>query len=145
MSNTPFLAFLLYFAARGAAIHPTWWVLLSPLLLLQMGALGLGMGILISSLTTKYRDLTFVVGFGMQLWMYASPVVYPMSQIPAKWQWLYALNPVVVIIETFRHAFLGTGAVNLQQLGVSAGLTFLLLFFGILTFSRVEKTFMDSV
>lgn len=140
-----FLLFIGFFAMKGSEVHPNAWILLTPLLLLQMGALGLGLGILISSLTTKYRDLTFVVGFGVQLWMYASPIVYPMSQVPARWQWLYALNPVAAIIETFRHAFLGTGSVNLQHLGVSAGITVLLLAVGIITFSRVEKTFMDSV
>jgi lipopolysaccharide transport system permease protein len=140
-----FLAILAYFMVKGADVHPNSWILLTPLLLLQMGALGLGLGILISSLTTKYRDLTFVTGFGVQLWMYASPIVYPMSKVPAKWQGFYALNPVVAIIETFRHAFLGTGTVNLEQLGVSAGMTVLLLICGIVTFSRVEKTFMDTV
>ena len=110
-----------------------------------MAALGLGLGILISSLTTKYRDLSFLVGFGMQLWMYASPIVYPMSQVPTKWQWVYILNPVAAIIEAFRHAFLGTGSVNLWHLGVSAGITLILLVMGIITFSRVEKTFMDNV
>jgi lipopolysaccharide transport system permease protein len=140
-----FLAILAFFMIKGAALHPNICVLLTPLLLLQMGALGLGLGILISSLTTKYRDLTFVVGFGMQLWMYASPIVYPMSKVPAKWQWLYALNPVAAIIETFRYAFLGAGAFNPIRLGISALATTLLLLVGIITFSRVEKTFMDSV
>jgi len=140
-----FLAFMLFFSVKGADIHPNRWILLTPLLLLQMGALGLGLGILISSLTTKYRDLTFVTGFGVQLWMYATPIVYPMSQVPLKWQWLYTLNPVSAIVETFRYAFLGAGSVRLWHLGVSAGITVLLLIAGIITFSRVEKTFMDSV
>ncbi|HEY4743390.1 MAG TPA: ABC transporter permease [Desulfuromonadaceae bacterium] len=140
-----FLAIMGFFMVRGADVHPNGWVLLTPLLLLQMGALGLGLGILISSLTTKYRDLTFVTGFGVQLWMYASPIVYPMSQVPAKWQWLYAVNPVAAIVETFRHAFLGAGSVDLWRLGLSAGITLLLLLCGIVTFSRVEKTFMDTV
>jgi lipopolysaccharide transport system permease protein len=140
-----FLAFMGFFAARGAAIHPNGWILLTPLLLVQMGALGLGLGILISSLTTKYRDLTFVIGFGVQLWMYATPIVYPMSRVPVRWQWLYSLNPVAAIVETFRYAFLGAGSVSLWQLGTSAGITLLLLALGVVTFSRVEKTFMDSV
>lgn len=140
-----FLCFLIYFYLRGAAIHSSLWILLTPLLLLQMGVLGLGMGILISSLTTKYRDLTFVVGFGTQLWMYATPIVYPMSQIPEKWQWLYALNPMASIIETFRYAFLGSGSVNLQHLATSAGMTLLIFFLGIILFSRIEKSFMDTV
>ncbi|MEI6702988.1 MAG: ABC transporter permease, partial [Deltaproteobacteria bacterium] len=140
-----FLAFMLFFSVKGADIHPNRWILLTPLLLLQMGALGLGLGILISSLTTKYRDLTFVTGFGVQLWMYATPIVYPMSQVPVKWQWLYTLNPVSAIVESFRYAYLGAGSINLWQLGVSAMITVLILVAGIITFSRVEKTFMDSV
>jgi lipopolysaccharide transport system permease protein len=140
-----FLCFLFYFYLRGAAIHFSPWILLTPLLLLQMAVLGLGTGILISSLTTKYRDLTFVVGFGSQLWMYATPIVYPMSQIPERWQWLYALNPMASIIETFRHAFLGSGSVNLQHLAISGGMTLLIFFAGIVLFSRIEKTFMDTV
>lgn len=140
-----FLVLMLYFMAKGADIHPNRWLLLTPLLLLQMGALGLGLGILISSLTTKYRDLTFLSGFGVQLWMYATPIVYPMSQVPARWQWLYTLNPVAAVVETFRHAFLGSGSVSIQNLAISAGITLLLLLNGIIVFSRVEKTFMDTV
>jgi homopolymeric O-antigen transport system permease protein len=140
-----FLVILVFFLAKGADVHPNRWMLLTPLLLLQMGALGLGLGILISSLTTKYRDLKFVLGFGVQLWMYATPIVYPISQVPEKWRLLFALNPMTAIVETFRHAFLGTGRVSLPQLGVSAAVTVLLLICGIVTFSRVEKTFMDNV
>jgi lipopolysaccharide transport system permease protein len=140
-----FLLMMIFFSLKGAAIHPNWWALLIPLLLLQMGALGLGLGILVSALTTKYRDLTFVVSFGVQLWMYATPVVYPMTQVPAKWQWLIALNPMAAIVETFRYAFLGAGTANVWHLGISAGVTSLLLVSGIIAFSRVEKTFMDTV
>lgn len=140
-----FIAFMGFYAVKGAAIHPNWWILLTPLLLLQMGALGLGLGILVSSLTTKYRDLTFVLGFGVQLWMYATPIVYPMSQVPPRWQWIYTANPVAAIVETFRYAFLGAGSINPWQLGVSAGITALLLICGIISFSRVEKTFTDTV
>lgn len=140
-----FLVFMVFFGLRGSAIHPNGWILLTPLLLVQMGALGLGLGILISSLTTKYRDLSFILGFGVQLWMYATPIVYPMSQVPAKWHWLYVLNPVAAIVETFRYAFLGSGSVSPLHLGVSAGITVILLAAGIITFNRVEKTFMDTV
>ena len=86
-------------------------IVLFPLLLLQMAALGLGFGIIVSSLTTKYRDLAQLVGFGVQLWMYATPIVYPASQIPAKYQWIIALNPMAPVIEAFRYAFLGVGTV----------------------------------
>jgi lipopolysaccharide transport system permease protein len=140
-----FLAFMSYFIYKGSAVKPNLWVLLTPMLLLQMAALGLGFGVLISSMTTKYRDLSLVVSFGVQLWMYATPIVYPMSQIPVKWQWLYALNPMAAVVETFRFAFLGAGSIRLWQLGVSLLVTSVVLLSGIILFSRIEKTFMDSV
>jgi lipopolysaccharide transport system permease protein len=140
-----FLFFMAFFYLKGSAIRPNYWVLYAPVLLLQMAALGLGFGILVSSLTTKYRDLTFVVSFGVQLWMYATPVVYPMSQVPEKWQWLYALNPMASIVEVFRFAFLGAGSIQTWQLGLSLVSTLCILFTGIVMFSRVEKTFMDTV
>jgi lipopolysaccharide transport system permease protein len=140
-----FLSFLTYFYLAGSAIKISYWVLLTPLLLFQMAALGLGLGILISSLTTKYRDLRYVVGFGVQLWMYATPIVYPMSQIPAKWQWVFALNPMSATVETARFAFLGAGAIRPMHLGISLAMTALVLLAGIVMFSRIEKTFMDTV
>lgn len=139
------LTFLFYFYLKGASIEPKLWILLTPLMIVHMAALGLGIGILISSLTTKYRDLTFAVGFGVQLWMYATPIVYPLSQIPEKWHWLAALNPMTAIIETFRFAFLGSGVTNLSIMGISIGITILILTAGIMLFSRIEKTFMDTV
>lgn len=140
-----FLAFLFYFYFNGSSIRPGWWILLTPLLLVQMAALGLGVGILVSSMTTKYRDLAFAVGFGVQLWMYATPIVYPLSQIPTKWQWLFALNPMTAIVETFRYAFLGSGTIQPWVMGLSLMITFIILVIGIVLFSRVEKTFMDTV
>lgn len=140
-----FLVFMLYFYLNGSSIQPNIWILLAPFLLIQMAALGLGVGILVSSLTTKYRDLTFAVGFGVQLWMYATPVVYPLSQIPEKWQWLIALNPMTAIVETFRYAFLGAGTVQPMLLGISLSMTIIILSVGIVLFSRVQKTFMDTV
>ena len=140
-----FLLFMAFFYLKGAAIRPSVWVLFTPLLLLQMAALGLGFGILVSSMTTKYRDLAFVVAFGMQLWMYMTPVVYPMSQVPVKWQWFYALNPMSAVVEAFRFAFLGAGSIQAWQLGISALTTIFVLVAGIILFSRVERTFMDTV
>jgi lipopolysaccharide transport system permease protein len=140
-----FLCFLVYFKLRGVPIHPSPWILLMPLLIIQMGVLGLGVGIIVSSLTTKYRDLTFVVGFGTQLWMYATPVVYPMSQIPENWRWLYALNPMAAVVEAFRYSFLGAGAIHPSALFISLCTTVLLFGIGIILFSRIEKTFMDTV
>ncbi len=140
-----FLVFILYYYLNGSNIQPNVWILLLPLLLVQMAALGLGIGILISSMTTKYRDLVLALGFGVQLWMYATPIVYPLSQIPVKWQWLFALNPMTAVIETFRYAFLGSGAIQPWMLGVSFGMTILILIIGIMLFSHVEKTFMDTI
>ena len=140
-----FLIFLIYYYLIGSPIHMNISVLLLPFLLVQMAAIGLGMGILISSMTTKYRDLAVLLVFGVQLWMYATPIVYPLSQIPVKWQWLFSLNPMTAIVETFRYAFFGTGAIQPWMLGISIGMTLLILFLGIVLFSRVEKTFMDTV
>jgi len=140
-----FLCFLFYFISRGAPIYPSFWILLIPFLIVQMGLLGLGLGIIVSSLTTKYRDLTFAVGFGTQLLMYATPIVYPMSQIPEKWRWLYTFNPMSSIVETFRFAFLGAGTINVSALLISLCMTVLLFCTGLVLFNRIEKTFMDTV
>jgi lipopolysaccharide transport system permease protein len=140
-----FLVFLFFFFMRGAEIKPNLFVLLTPFLILQMGILGLGFGILISSMTTRYRDLTFVVGFGLQLWMYATPIVYPVSQIPERWQWFFAFNPMEAIVETFRYAFLGAGSFKPLHMAISLGVTFIILSIGLILFSRIEKTFMDTV
>jgi lipopolysaccharide transport system permease protein len=140
-----FLCFLLFFYLRGAAIKPNAFILFVPLLILQMGVLGLGFGVLVSSLTTKYRDLTFGVAFGVQLWMYATPIVYPMSQIPERWQWLFALNPMAAIIEVFRYAFLGAGSAKPLHLVMSLGVTVVVLVLSLILFRRVEKTFMDTI
>jgi lipopolysaccharide transport system permease protein len=141
-----FLAFVLYFALRGTLIQPNWlWVILSPVLLLMMAGLGLGLGIIVSSLTTKYRDLRFLVQFGVQLLMYATPVIYPVSSIPARFQWIIQANPMTPIIEAFRYAFLGTGTVNLPNLAYSFGFMLVVVIVGSIIFNRVEATFMDTV
>jgi lipopolysaccharide transport system permease protein len=140
-----FIAFLFFYYKSGAAVHPSWWILLAPILLIQMATLGLGVGLLISSLTIKYRDLTFVVGFGVQLWMYATPIVYPITQVPVKWQWLFLLNPMAPIIETFRYAFLGGDALNISRWLFSLPITILIFTIGIVFFSRAEKNFMDTI
>ncbi len=140
-----FLCFLFFFYLKGVSLKPNLFILLTPYLIIQMGILGLGFGMMISSLTTKYRDLTFAVTFGTQLWMYATPIVYPMSQIPERWQWLFALNPMAAIIEAFRHAFLGAGAINPLFLCISLAVTLVVFGIGILLFRRIEKTFMDTI
>lgn len=140
-----FLFFFVLFWARGAAVHPNWAVALLPLLLLLMAGMGLGFGILISSMTTKYRDLQVLVGFGVQLWMYATPVIYPLSTMSEKYRWLIVANPMSSIVETFRFAFFGTGVFSWAYLGYSAAFTVILLLAGMAIFNRVERTFMDTV
>ena len=116
-----------------------------PLFVLQMAVLGLGIGLIITSLTTKYRDLTHLVGFAVQLWMYATPIVYPLSMVPEKWRSIYVLNPVVPILESFKHAFFSTGMPSFAEYGISIATTAILLFVGIFIFNKVEKNFVDTV
>ena len=114
--------------------------------MLQMAALGLGCGgVVVSSLTTKYRDLTHLVTFGVQLWMYGTPIVYPASMVPEKWLWALNLNPMAPIIEAFRYAFLGVGTVDFGSIATSAVMTVVILAIGIVLFSRIKKSFMDTV
>jgi lipopolysaccharide transport system permease protein len=110
-----------------------------------MAGLGLGFGIVVSSLTTKYRDLQNLVSFGVSLLMYFTPVIYPVSSIPAQWRWLADINPITPIVETFRVGFLGAGEVSWAGLGYSAAFTLVVLFIGVVIFNRVEKTFIDTV
>lgn len=139
---------MLIYTANGAELNPNGAIALVPLMVLQMALFGLGLGIIISSVTTKYRDLSILVGFGMQLWMYATPVVYPVSQVMrlgedvSKW---IMLNPVAPIINNFRYAILGCGSMDYTYWGISWIVTVVILFFGIIVFNRVEKTFMDTV
>lgn len=140
-----FLAFLLYFYLRGVEVGLTRWAWALPILILLMAGLGLGFGIIISSLTTKYRDLQNLVGFGVNLWMYATPIIFPVSSIPEKWRWVADWNPVTPIVETFRAGFLGAGDASWARLGYSALFTLVVLFLGVVIFNRVEKTFIDTV
>ena len=140
-----FLGFYLFFYLQGAAINLTEWAFTLPLLILLMAGLGLGFGIIISSMTTKYRDLRYLVTFGVSLWMYATPVIYPVSSIPEKWRWVAAINPITPIIETFRAGFLGAGNASWASLAYSAGFMFVVMFIGVVIFNRVEKTFIDTV
>lgn len=140
-----FVIFALYYYIKGAPIHPNIYILITPLLLFQLAILSLGFGIIISSLTTKYRDLAILVTFGVQLWMYATPIVYPASQIGGKLKTLMMLNPVSPIVESFRYAFLGSGLIPWEFLIISILTTVATLVIGVILFSRVEKTFMDTV
>ncbi len=140
-----FLIFWVYYIISGANIHPNAYIVMTPLFLLHLAMLSLGVGIVISAMTTKYRDLAMVVGFGVQLWMYATPVAYDLSMIPERFLGVYMLNPVTPVITLFRYAFLGVGEPHFAAYGISWLITIAVLFVGILLFNRVEKTFMDTV
>jgi lipopolysaccharide transport system permease protein len=140
-----FLGFWLYFFLTGANIHMTIWVLSTPILVLILAALGLGFGIIVSSLTTKYRDLQQLVIFGVTLWMYATPVVYPISSVQGIWRLLLLLNPMTSVVEYFRLAFLGASAISPIWLLYSFIFTVVTLLIGILVFTHVESTFIDTV
>lgn len=140
------LAFLIYYVATGV-VHPNWiaWLVI-PVVLLNLGIMGLGCGIIISSLTTKYRDLSILVGFGVQLWMYATPIVYPISQIDNElFRTILMINPATAPIELFRYALLGQGTISIPSLIFSWVFTIAVAVFGIMVFNKVEKTFMDTV
>ena len=110
-----------------------------------MAGLGLGFGIIISSMTTKYRDLKYLVSFGVHLWMYITPVIYPVSAIPERYRWVALVNPITPIVESFRFAFLGAGTVSWIMLGYSFIAMLVVFLIGVLLFNRVEQTFMDTV
>lgn len=140
-----FLVFVVYFWINGQVVKPNWSILLLPVYLLIMAGLGLGFGIIVSALTTRYRDLQFLVRFGVQLAMYATPVIYPLSSIPEKYQLLIVANPMTSIVEGFRYSFLGAGNLNPWYLLYSFVLMLIILAVGIMLFNRIETTFMDTV
>lgn len=140
-----FFVFWLYYLLVKHTIHPNWHIVFFPVVLLTMALLSLGIGIIITSLTTKYRDLTFLIAFGVQLLMYATPVIYPVSLVPPDKQiWLW-LNPLTSLFEIFKYAFLGKGTFDVQWLAYSIGVTIVTLLIGVIIFNRVEKRFIDTV
>lgn len=140
-----FLGFVLFFWIAGANVQPNAAAALTPLLVLMMAGLGLGFGIIVSSMTTRYRDLTQLVAFGVQLLMYATPVIYPISAVPERYRPLIAVNPLTPIIETFRYSYLGAGTVTWGGLLYSFSFMVVVLLIGLLLFNRIEQTFMDTV
>ncbi|TDD75927.1 ABC transporter permease [Flavobacterium caseinilyticum] len=140
-----FIAAVLYYTFVEESIHPNIWVLAAPFLLLLMAAFSLGLGMIFSSLTTKYKDLIFLLTFGIQLFMYATPVVYSVSSIPEKYQWIINANPLTGIFECFRYGFLGSGNFEPSSLLFSTGVTVVMLVVGVVIFNKVEKSFMDTV
>jgi lipopolysaccharide transport system permease protein len=140
-----FLIFYVVFLFRGAILSPNWMIFLTPLIILYISLVSTGYGLWISSVTTKYRDLRFALPFGVQLWMYATPVVYPLSLVPKEYRIFMSLNPINPAIELFRKAYLGTGTIEPYYAGLSVLLTLLILFTGIIMFNKTEKTFMDTI
>ena len=141
-----FLVFWLFYLIRGgSSIRVTPMLLMIPVCVIQMIMLSVGCGIIISSLTTKYRDLAYLVGFGLELWRYGCPVAYGLTLIPSKYMGLYMLNPVTPILTTFRYAVFGFGCFNLSYYLLSWGITILVFLVGLILFSRIERTFMDTI
>ena len=140
-----FLIVYVYFLFQGVGVAPNIYIFLLPLLVLMLAGLSLGFGILISSMTTKYRDLTLLFGFIVQLWMYATPIIYPLSTMSPKKQWIMALNPITSIVETFKYGTMGVGTFSWGQLAYSFSFMVLLLGVGIVVFNKVQRSFMDTV
>jgi len=138
----------IWFVMKGLDVKPNIYALLFPVLLLILANLSLGFGIIISSMTTKYRDLKFLITFAVQLWMYATPVIYPLSVMRGsyeKYMWLIQANPVTAVMETFKYGFLGQGTFTWLSLGYSFLVSFIVLFLGVIVFNKVERSFMDVI
>ena len=140
-----FLGFFAYFLLKGSAIHPSWWILILPVLVFHCACVGLGAGLWLSAMTIKYRDVSFALPFLTQLWMYATPVIYPSSEVSAKWKWVIAANPMAGVIELNRYAFLGAGSPDRFILVCSFLAGIILLVSGLLIFNRAQRTFVDTI
>ncbi|MBQ2211969.1 MAG: ABC transporter permease [Ruminococcus sp.] len=145
LQTVVYIILVVVYALMGTGVHPNLMILLTPLLVLQTALLGMGIGLIVSSITTKYRDLNILVNFGISLLMYITPVVYPISEAPLGLGTVLLLNPVAPIVETYRYAFLGSGAFHWVYWLVSLGVTALILLFGLVIFNKVEKNFIDTV
>ncbi len=139
------LVFYVYYLANGVQFSLSWWVLTTPIYILQLALLGTGFGIMISALTTKYHDLRNLVSFGLSLLMYATPVVYPISSIPAQWKALFQINPVAPVIEMFRYSLFGKGSCNVKMWAYSLVASVVVFFLGLMIFNHNEQTFIDVV
>ena len=137
--------FMIYYVIKGYEIQINWYILYMPLLVLNLALLGLGIGIIFSALTTKYRDLSNLMVFGVQLWMYITPVIYPSSAVPEKYRIFVYINPVAPLVEAFKYGLIGAGEFNIGRLLYSVIVTVVLLFIGVVLFNRTEQNFMDTV
>ncbi len=142
---TLFVVIYLFYVCRDTELHPNAGILLLPILVFFMAGLSLGFGFIITSMTTKYRDLAFLVGFGVQLWMYATPIIYPLSLVSEKYRWIMVLNPMTSVLEAFRWGVFGVSSFQWVYLLYSLGFMVCLLFLGIIVFNKTEKNFMDTV
>jgi lipopolysaccharide transport system permease protein len=140
-----FLGIYFYYLLSGSNVFPNATLFLLPVYLIILAIMALGFGLIISAMTTKYRDLSFLIQFGIQLWMYVTPVIYPISKIPSKYQYIIIANPVSSIVEGFKYSFTGIGTFSFSGLLYSGVFTCIILFLGIAIFNRTEKTFMDTV
>ena len=140
-----FLAFYFYYKFNGSNISIDYKILFFPLIIFQIILLSIGVGTLISSLTNKYRDFTFILTFSIQLWMFATPVVYPLSVVPDKYKILMNFNPMTSIIESFREIFFGSSSINFSYIMISLSITIFLFLFGILMFNKTQRKFIDTV
>jgi len=139
------IVFHIYYVARGVTFNVSWWLLVMPVYIVQLGLLGIGFGIMISAWTTKYHDLRNLVSFGLSLLMYATPVVYPISSIPAQWKMLFQINPVAPVIEMFRYSLFGKGSCDLKMWAYSLIVSVVVFLLGLMTFNHNEQTFVDVI
>lgn len=139
-----FVGFVIYFVAQDQ-IAPKFWIFLTPVIVALMALIAMGIGLILSSMTTKYKDLNQLIGFGVQLFMYATPVIYPSSSVPEDYQWVVALNPLVPLFDYMRYAYLGVGTFVLSDLIYTFLFSVVILIVGVLVFNKTQKTFMDTV
>lgn len=140
-----FIAVIIYYVIKDGSVQPNIWILATPFLIFLMGAFAMGAGMILSSLTTKYKDFTMLIGFAVSLYMYVTPVVIPISSFPQKYRWIMDINPLTGIFECFKYAYLGVGDFSVNMLVYSTVFITIILILGTLIFNKVEKSFMDTV
>ena len=139
-----FICFVIYFTLQNQ-IQPNNWIMMTPLIIVLMALISMGIGLILSSMTTKYKDLNQLIGFGVQLFMYATPVIYPSSSVPQDYQWVVELNPLVGLFDYMRYAYLGVGEFAISDLVYPSIFSIVILAIGVLVFNKTQKTFMDTV
>lgn len=139
-----FICFVFYFYFKGQIV-PNWWILLTPVIIVLMALISMGIGLILSSMTTKYKDLNQLISFGVQLFMYATPVIYPSSSVPTDYVWVVELNPLVGLFDYMRYAYLGIGSFSMSSLLYPVLFSLVIMILGILVFNKTQKTFMDTV